>query len=53
MYTYIVSHWSRGTLTVQAKNATEAKRIACKIYGLKPSDFWCGLSCFTARRLKF
>lgn len=52
MYTYIVTHWSRGTLTVQAKNATHAKREACKIYGLNPSDYWCGVSCFSAKRVK-
>lgn len=48
---YTVSHWSHGTITVQAKNATQAKREACKIFGIKASDFWCGLSCFTAHRI--
>lgn len=53
MYTYIVSHWSRGSITVQAKDATQAKRIACRMFGVKLSDSWCGLSCFKARRLKY
>lgn len=52
MYTYIVSHWSRGDFIVQAKNATQAKRIVCRMLGIMASDFWCGLSCLTARRLK-
>lgn len=52
MYTYEVTHWSRGSLTVQANNATQAKRIACKIYGLNPSDYWCGVSNFAAKRIK-
>lgn len=51
MYTYIVTHWSHGTLTVQAKNSDQAKRKACKYYGLKASDLWCGMSCFSARRV--
>lgn len=50
-YSYLVNHWSRGSITVQAKNATQAKRAACKIFGINPSDFWCGLSCFTAHRI--
>ena len=52
MYTYIVSHWSRGSITVEATNATQAKWAACRLYGIKASDSWCGLSCFTARRMK-
>lgn len=52
MYTYIVNHWSRGSFTVQAQDATKAKRIVCRMLGLKASDLWCGLSCFTAHRLK-
>ena len=52
VYTYTVTHWTHGTLTVQAKNSDQAKRIACKFYGLKASDLWCGMSCFTARRVK-
>ena len=53
VYTYIVNHWSRGSFTVQAKDATQAKRIVCRMLGLKASDLWCGLSCFTARRLRW
>lgn len=52
MYTYIVKSHSRGPLTVQANSSTQAKRIACKMYGLNPSDYWCGVSCFSARRVK-
>lgn len=52
MYTYIVTNGSRSPLTVQAKNATEAKRIACKFYGINPHDYWCGITWFTARRVK-
>ena len=51
MYTYVVNHWSRGSITVEAANATQAKRVACRLYGIKPSDSWCGLSCFTAHRI--
>lgn len=52
MYTYIVTHRSHGPFTIQAKNATQAKRIACKMCGLNPSDYWCGVSCFFAQRVK-
>ena len=30
----------------------QAKRIFCKEYGIRPGDYWCGLSTLTARKLK-
>lgn len=50
-YTYSVNHWDRGTITVQAKDSTQAKRIARDRWGLKPSNLPFGMKCFTARRL--
>lgn len=50
-YTYAVSHWSHGTVIVAAKDSTQAKRKVCRFWGIKPNDYWCGMSCFTARRL--
>lgn len=51
MYTYIVKRGSQ-TWTVDAQNATQAKRIICKFRGVNPSDYWCGISTYTAQRVK-
>ena len=49
---YLVRNSSGRTLHVWATSSNQAKRIFCKEYGICPSDYWCGLSTPTARKLK-
>lgn len=49
---YLVRNSSGRTLHVWAASSDQAKRIFCKEYGIRPGDYWCGLSTLTARRLK-
>jgi len=39
-------------LVVEANSSTQAKRLACKRWRRKASDYWCGITTLTARRLK-
>lgn len=48
---YIVTSPGGREVEIEAKNSTQAKRQACKYWGIKPSDKWCGLSALTARKL--
>lgn len=36
---------------IEANNSTQAKRKFCKLWGIRPSDPWHGISTLTARRL--
>ena len=36
---------------IRAKSGSAAKRIACKRDGVSPSDSWCGLSTYSARKM--
>lgn len=36
---------------IRAKSGSAAKRIACKRDGVSPSDSWCGLSTYSARKV--
>lgn len=49
---YLVKNSSGRTLHVWAASSDQAKRIFCKEYRIHPSDYWCGLSTLTARKLK-
>ena len=51
-FLYIVQSSSGRTLHVWAASSNQAKREFCREYGISPSDYWCGLSALTARRLK-
>ena len=48
---YLVKNSSGRTLHVWAVSSNQAKREFCREYGISPSDYWCGLSDLTARRL--
>jgi len=37
---------------IKAKNSTAAKREYCRRLGIRPSDYWCGMTALTARRVK-
>lgn len=49
---YLVKSAGERETIVKAKNATQAKRKACKEWDISPSDPWCGLSAMTARKIK-
>ncbi len=49
---YIVTSPGERTITVEAKNSTQAKRKACRFWGISPSDPWCGLSALRAKKIK-
>ena len=51
-FLYLVQSSSGRTLHVWAASGNQAKREFCREYGISPSDYWCGLSDLTARRLK-
>jgi hypothetical protein len=51
MAKYFVKNVSGRTLTVEAKDSTQAKRKACKYWGFKPSDYWLGITSMHARRI--
>ena len=48
---YLVRNSSGRTLHVWAASSDQAKRIFCKEYGIRPGDYWCGMSTLTARKL--
>ena len=48
---YLVKNSSGCALHVWAVSSDQAKRIFCKEYGIRPGDYWCGLSDLTARKL--
>lgn len=49
---YLVQNSSGRTLYVWATSGNQAKRTFCREYNISPSDYWCGLSDLTARRMK-
>lgn len=49
---YLVKSSSARTLHVWAASSNQAKRAFCKEYGIRPGDYWCGVSALSARRLK-
>ena len=49
---YLVTSPGERTITVEAQNSTQAKKQACRYWGIKPSDPWCGLSAMTAKKIK-
>ena len=48
---YLVKSSSGRALHVWATSSNQAKRIFCKEYGIRPGDYWCGMSTLTARKL--
>ena len=50
-FLYIVQSSSGRTFHIWAASSNQAKREFCREYGISPSDYWCGLSDLTARRL--
>lgn len=49
---YFVSGPSGRKLHVWAASGDQEKRAYCREYGLRPGDYWCGISSMTARKLK-
>ena len=49
---YLVRNSSGRALHIRAASGGQAKRVFCTIYGIRPGDYWCGVSALTARKLK-
>ena len=49
---YLVTSPGERVIAIEAKNSIQAKRKACRYWGIKPSDSWCGLSALKARKIK-
>jgi hypothetical protein len=49
---YLVISPGEREIVIEAKNSIQAKRKACRFWGIKPSDPWCGLSALKARKIK-
>jgi len=47
----VISPMLEQEIIVEAQNSTQAKRKACRLWGVSPSDEWHGISTMTARRL--
>ena len=53
MNTYLVTkHVIYPPLTIEAKTSDQAKRLACHIHGVRPSDYFCGISCYQAKKIQ-
>lgn len=49
---YLVESVGGCKLHVWAASSSQAKRTFCREYGIKASDYWCGVRSLTARKLK-
>lgn len=49
---YLVKNSSGRALHIWATSGDQAKRAYCREYGIKASDYWCGVRSLTARKLK-
>ncbi len=49
---YIVTSPGGREVEIEARNSTQAKRKACRFWGIKPSDPWCGVSTMRARKIE-
>lgn len=49
---YLVESPGGRKLHVWATSGDQAKRIYCREYGIKASDYWCGVRSMTTRKLK-
>lgn len=48
----VISPMLEEEVIIKAKNATQAKRKACHIWGINPSDAWHGISTMQAFKIK-
>lgn len=49
---YLITSPGGREIIINAPNSTKAKKVACKFWGIKPSDPWCGLSALSAKKYK-
>ena len=47
----VISPMLEQEIIVEAQNSTQAKRKACRLWGVSPSDEWHGISTMQARKL--
>lgn len=48
---YKVTSPSEREIIIEANSSYEAKKLACKFWGIKPSDKWCGISVLKAYKI--
>ena len=51
-YKYIVTSPGGREVEIEAQNSTQAKKEACKHWGISSNDKWCGITALTARRMR-
>lgn len=51
-YWYKVTSERGQSLHIMARNSQQAKRIYCQIKGIRPGDYWNGITTLKARKLK-
>ena len=49
---YLVRDLSGTQLHIRAVSGDQAKRIFCRQFGVRPSDYWCGVRSLSARKLR-
>lgn len=49
---YIVTSPSEREIVIESKSVNQAKRQACKFWGIKPGDPWCGITAMKAKKLE-
>ena len=47
---YLVISPGGREVEIEAQNSTQAKKEACRYWGIKPSDKWCGITALKAMR---
>ena len=47
----VLSPMLEDEIILEAKNSSQAKRKACRLWGISPSDPWHGISTMQARKL--
>lgn len=52
MNVYEVSSPGGSKRLIIAKDSTAAKREYCRKLGIKPADYWCGVTVLKARRVR-
>ncbi|MGB9858868.1 MAG: hypothetical protein ACPLQP_02895 [Moorellaceae bacterium] len=52
MALYEVRDLAGRKLVIEANSSTQAKSLACKKWGRKASDYWCGITSLRAKKLK-
>ncbi len=52
MFRYLVTSPGGRQLIVEAKDGQQAKRKACKTWGIRSTDYWTGVPSLKVRKMK-